>query len=90
MITCRAHLACIQLEIESHYDSPFLFGPLNQDIRKNLFSPENPMCEKTVKGVKYGISNGLIRNRAKTYLVHANSKLIGECLTFNEAKSLVP
>jgi len=48
------------------------------DIRQKLYNYENPHAEKQINGIQIKITDGLIRNKRKTYLLYANRKIIGE------------
>lgn len=80
----------LQEEIEANYNATPTFGNENNDIRTSLFNYDNPISQKTsANGVDLRITDGLIRDQKKTYLLYANSKPVGEFKSVADAKAMV-
>lgn len=81
----------LQKEIEQNYIKPEdnVFAKRKNDIRQTLYSLENPFAQKTLNGVDLRITEGLIKNGRKTYLLYADGKIIGEFDSVNDIKTLV-
>lgn len=79
----------LQKEIEANYGITPTFGNENNDIRTSLFNYDDPIAQKMSNGVDLRITEGLIRNNKKTYLLYANGKIVGQFETVNQAKDLI-
>jgi hypothetical protein len=82
----------LQKEIESNYvndDMMQHFRREKDDIRMKLFNFDHPIAEKDVNGVNLKITEGLIRNKRKTYLLYADGKIIGEFYSVSDIKMII-
>lgn len=81
----------LQKEIESKY-VPSGGNPFNMeydDLRLNVFNYENPIASKDINGVNLRITDGLVREKKKTYLLYANGQIIGEFPTVQIIKDTI-
>ena len=82
----------LQKEIESNYINGDLsnhFNRTKQDIRMNLFNYDNPISEIDINGTNLRITQGLIRNNEKTYLLYVNGEIIGEFYSISDIKEII-
>ena len=79
----------LQKEIEANYSTKLKLGNENNDIRTSLFNYDDPIAQKMSNGVDLRITEGLIRNNKKTYLLYADGKIVGQFETVNQAKDLI-
>jgi len=81
----------LQKEIESKQvtNSTEVFDKAKDDIRMKAFSYDEPIAKKEVNGVDVRITEGLIRNNEKSYLLYADGKIVGEFETVDGAKKVV-
>jgi len=81
----------LQKEIESHYmtNDKFLKVNQNNDIRMSMWNYDYPVAQKKINGIDLRITEGLIRNRRKTYLLYADGKIIGEFYSVPAIKMLI-
>ena len=85
----KAQADKLQKEIEANYNSKLKLGNKNNDIRTSMFNYDNPIARKMSNGIDLRITEGLIRNGKKTYLLYADGKIIGEFNAVNDAKDLI-
>ena len=79
----------LQKEIEANYSTKLKLGNESNDIRTSLFNYDDPIARKMSNGVDLRITEGLIRNNKKTYLLYADGKIVGQFETVNQAKDLI-
>jgi hypothetical protein len=79
----------LQKEIEANYSTKLKLGNESNDIRTSLFNYDDPIAQKMSNGVDLRITEGLIRNNKKTYLLYADGKIVGQFETVNQAKDLI-
>lgn len=79
----------LRKEIKAQYTNQPSFISKKQDIRENLYNYDNPLAEKNSNGVNLRITQGLIRNKKKTYLLYADGRLSGEFYSVDEAKAVI-
>lgn len=91
----------IQKEIESNYtpEGKIAFSgqykddngetKRSDDIRVKMYNYDNPIASRTVNGKDIRITEGLIRNGKKTYLLYSDSKIVGEFESVDDAKKTV-
>jgi hypothetical protein len=85
----------LQKEIELNYDITPKFGQDSNDIRKSLYNYDNPYAEKDINGVNLRIAQGLIEgepysgNRRKTWLLYADSKIVGKFYKVDDIKRVI-
>lgn len=82
-------ITALQKEIESNYNAEIKFGNENNDIRTSLFNYDDPIAQKTSNGVDLRITEGLIRDEKKTYLLYADGKPVAEFKSVDDAKNTV-
>jgi len=85
----KAQADKLQKEIEANYNSKLKLGNKNNDIRTSMFNYDNPIAQKMSNGIDLRITEGLIRNGKKMYLLYADGKIIGEFNAVNDAKGLI-
>jgi hypothetical protein len=81
----------LQKEIETNYINNISqhFNREKQDIRMGMFNYEHPIAEKDINGINFRITEGLIRNKRKTYLLYANGNIIGEFYSVSDIKMII-
>jgi hypothetical protein len=84
-----AQIDALQKEIESNYNAELKLGNENNDIRTSLFNYDDPIAQKTSNGVDLRITEGLIRDQKKTYLLYADGKPVAEFKSVDDAKNTV-
>jgi hypothetical protein len=82
-------ITALQKEIESNYNAEVKFGNENNDIRTSLFNYDDPIAQKMSNGVDLRITEGLIRDQKKTYLLYADGKPVAEFKSVDDAKNIV-
>ena len=78
----------LQREIKGHYDGN-MFGTRSNDIRQSIYNYDHPYAKKILNGVDLRITEGLIKNKQKTFLLYADGKIIGEFYSTDDIKNLV-
>jgi len=76
-------------EIELNYNATLKLGKENNDIRTSLFNYDSPISQKISNGVDLRITEGLIRDNKKTYLLYADGNPVGEFKSVADAKGTV-
>lgn len=82
----------LQADIKANYihTADEIFSRIKCDIRMSLFNVHHPLATRTINGVEYKITDGLIRDGRKTYLVYADDVLIsGDHFSVDEAKQSI-
>jgi hypothetical protein len=85
----KAQANKLQKEIEANYNSKLKLGNKNNDVRTSMFNYDNPIAQKMSNGIDLRITEGLIRDGKKMYLLYADGKIIGEFNAVNDAKGLI-
>ena len=80
-------LKSLQKEIELRKVSSF--NLFSDNIDTNLFNFDNPLCQKMINGNDIRITEGLIKNKTKTFLVYKNSQIIGEFYNITNFKEFL-
>jgi hypothetical protein len=71
------------------HEKTIKFGKENNDLTACLFNFDNPQLSKTINGIEYKITDGLIENNKKTHLLYANKNVILKSYSVNYLKSFV-
>lgn len=82
-------VAELQKEIEANYNTELKLGNKNNDIRTSLFNYDSPIAQKISNGVDLRITEGLIKDKKKTYLLYADGKIVGQFNAVDDAKNLI-